>query len=173
MSRKGVPVLGAPAIYAVLLIAFGSIPVFVIGFVIVDSLGATDAIGTVMRQTVALLGRASSAHSFAAMGPNNVGQVEVAFMPGAIGAGPTKVMGGLVAIVVVRLVWRLVPGVRNYRYDPDAERAAANKHRTSHASVLRLSSTAVSPRRLEALKSVTRCPCLYVRQERSYRRVVL
>jgi MFS family permease len=132
MPRKGVLVLSATAIYAVLLIAFGSIPVFAIGLVVVAGLGATDAVGMVMRQTVVqlttpdrLLGRASSAHSFAAMGANNVGQVEVAFMSGAIGAGPTMVMGGLVAIVVVGLVWRLVPGVRNYRYEPDTERTAA------------------------------------------------
>ena len=132
MARKGVLVLAATAIYAALLIAFGAIPVFAIGLVIVAGLGATDAVGMVMRQTVVqlttpdrLLGRASSAHSFAAMGANNVGQVEVAFMAGAIGAGPTMVLGGLVSLVVVGLVWRLVPGVRNYRYDPDAEREAA------------------------------------------------
>jgi MFS family permease len=132
MPRKGVLVLAATAVYAALLIAFGAIPVFAIGLVIVAGLGATDAVGMVMRQTVVqlttpdrLLGRASSAHSFAAMGANNVGQVEVAFMAGAIGAGPTMVLGGLVSLVVVGLVWRLVPGVRNYRYDPDAEREAA------------------------------------------------
>ena len=132
MARKGVLVLAATAIYAVLLIAFGSIHIFAIGLVIVAGLGATDAVGMVMRQTVVqlttpdrLLGRASSAHSFAAMGANNAGQVEVAFMSGAVGAGPTMVLGGLVSIVVVVLIWRLVPGVRNYRYDPDAEREAA------------------------------------------------
>ena len=86
----------------------------------------------VMRQTVVqlttpdrLLGRASSAHSFAAMGANNVGQMEVAFMSAGVGAGPTMVIGGVVSIFVVGLIWKFVPGVSNYRYMPDAERDAA------------------------------------------------
>jgi MFS family permease len=133
MPRKGVLVLIATAIYAVLLIAFGSIQIFWIGLIIVAGLGATDAVGMVMRQTVVqlttpdrLLGRASSAHSFAAMGANNVGQMEVAFMSGSVGAGPTMVFGGFVAIIVVGLVWKFVPGVAGYRYAPDAEREAAD-----------------------------------------------
>ena len=63
-----------------------------------------------------LLGRASSAHSFAAMGANNIGQMEVAFMSGAIGAGSTMVLGGVIAFVVIGLVWKFVPGVSSYRY---------------------------------------------------------
>jgi hypothetical protein len=35
------------------------------------------------------------------------------------------VIGGLISIVVVGLIWRFIPGVRNYRYTPDAERDAA------------------------------------------------
>ena len=123
MSRKGLLVLVATFIYALLLIAFGTIHIFAIGLVIVAGLGATDAVGMVMRQTIVqlttpdrLLGRASSAHSFAATGANNIGQMEVAFMSGAIGAGSTMVLGGVIAIVVVGLVWKLVPGVSNYRY---------------------------------------------------------
>ncbi|MBG93339.1 MAG: hypothetical protein CL792_05090 [Chloroflexi bacterium] len=123
MSRKGVLVLVATSVYALLLIAFGSIHIFAIGLVIVAGLGATDAVGMVMRQTIVqlttpdrLLGRASSAHSFAAMGANNIGQMEVAFMSGAIGAGSTMVLGGVIAFVVIGLVWKFVPGVSSYRY---------------------------------------------------------
>jgi hypothetical protein len=86
----------------------------------------------VMRQTVVqlttpdrLLGRASSAHSFAAMSANHVGQYEVAQMSAIVGAGPTMVIGGLISILVVGLIWKFLPGVRNYRYTPDAERDAA------------------------------------------------
>jgi len=132
MPRKGVLVLVATALYAVLLIAFGSIHVFWIGLIVVACLGATDAVGMVMRQTVVqlttpdrLLGRASSAHSFAAMSANHVGQYEVAQMSAIVGAGPTMVIGGVVSIVVVGLIWKFIPGVRNYRYSPDAERDAA------------------------------------------------
>ena len=132
VPRKGVLVLVATALYAVLLIAFGSIHVFWIGLIIVGCLGATDGVGMVMRQTVVqlttpdrLLGRASSAHSFAAMSANHVGQYEVAQMSAIVGAGPTMVIGGLISIVVVGLIWKFVPGVSNYRYTPNAEREAA------------------------------------------------
>ena len=70
-----------------------------------------------------MLGRATSAHSFSAMGANHLGQAEVGAMSGAIGAGNTMVLGGAVAIVVVLLVWQYIPGVRKYEYtehDPNA-----------------------------------------------------
>ena len=78
-----------------------------------------------MRQAIAqlttpdkLLGRASSAHSFAAMGANSVGQIEVGVMSGAIGAGNTMLLGGVVAVVAVLAIWQLMPGLQRYRYDP-------------------------------------------------------
>jgi hypothetical protein len=132
IPRKGVLVLVATALYAFLLIAFGSIHVFYIGLIIVACLGATDAVGMVMRQTVVqlttpdrLLGRASSAHSFAAMSANHLGGYEVGIMSALVGAGPTMIIGGVVSIFVVGLIWKFVPGVASYRYAPDAERDAA------------------------------------------------
>jgi MFS family permease len=144
--RKGVLVLFFTLAYALLLFAFGfnragpEDPVytwrlalfdfrfssaFLLGLLIVFGLGMTDAVSMVMRQTIVqlttpdkLLGRASSAHSFAAMGANNLGGVEVAFMSGAVGAGPTMVLGGAVSVVVVVLIAWGVKGIRKYRYDP-------------------------------------------------------
>jgi hypothetical protein len=83
-----------------------------------------------MRQTVVqlttpdkLLGRASSAHSFSAMGANNFGQIEVGVMSGVIGAGNTMILGGAVSVLVVMAIWQFLPGVRRYEYqesDPNA-----------------------------------------------------
>jgi len=124
-SRKGVLVLVATLAYAVLLFAFGINTVFVLGLVIVGLLGATDAVGMTMRKAIAqittpdkLLGRASGAHSFAALGANSMGQIEVGVMSSAIGAGSTMMLGGVVAVVVVLTIWQFVPGLRRYRYDP-------------------------------------------------------
>ncbi len=125
-ARKGMLVLAATLVYAFLLFAFGLNQVFVLGLVIVASLGATDSIGQTMRQAVAqlttpdkLLGRASSAHSFSAMAANNLGQIEVGLLSAAIGAGLTMVVGGAVSVAAVAAIWWLVPGIRRYRYDPD------------------------------------------------------
>ena len=125
VSRKGVLVLGATLAYAVLLFAFGFNRVFLLGLVIVALLGGTDAVGQTMRQAITqlttpdkLLGRASSAQSLAAMGANNLGQIEVGVLSGAIGAGNTMLLGGMIAVMVVLAVWRYVPGLSRYRYDP-------------------------------------------------------
>ena len=125
-SRKGVLVLVATLAYAFLLFAFGLNKVFIVGLVIIGLLGATDSVGMTMRQAIAqlttpdkLLGRASSAHSFAAMGANNVGQIEVGILAAVIGAGSTMVLGGFVSVVAVLAIWRFVPGIRQYRYDPN------------------------------------------------------
>ena len=133
--RKGVLVLGATLAYAVLLFAFGINTVFVLGLVIVGLLGATDSVGMTMRQAIAqlttpdkLLGRASSAHSFAAMGANSVGQIEVGVMSGAIGAGNTMLLGGVVAVTAVLAIWQFVPGLRRYRYDPDRPFEGGHEH---------------------------------------------
>ncbi len=123
IRHKGRIVLGATMVYAVGLIAFGLNPIFWVGLVIVALLGATDSVGMTMRQAIVqlttpdrLIGRASSAHSFAAMTANNIGQMEVAFVSVAIGAGATMVLGGFVGIAVVAIIWVAVPGVRRYEY---------------------------------------------------------
>ncbi|MEE3345477.1 MAG: hypothetical protein VX214_02680 [Chloroflexota bacterium] len=94
-----------------------------IGGGIISGLGATDAIGMTTRQTTVQLttpdhmrGRAVSFHSFCAMAANNIGTFEVGFMSERIGAGNTMLLGGAVSVCVVLLVWRLISGLRNYRY---------------------------------------------------------
>ena len=123
IRHKGRIVLTATMIYAVGLIAFGLNPIFWVGLVIVALLGATDSVGMTMRQAIVqlttpdrLIGRASSAHSFAAMTANNVGQMEVAFVSAAIGAGTTMVLGGFIGIAVVGIIWVAIPGIRRYEY---------------------------------------------------------
>lgn len=123
--RKGLIVLVATLIYALLLFAFGFNRIFIVGLGIVSLLGLTDAVGMTMRQALvqltaedSMLGRASSAHSFAAMGANHVGQMEVSFVGGLIGAGPVMVLGGVISVLVVAAVWLLAPGISRYRYTP-------------------------------------------------------
>ena len=128
---KGQLVLVATGVYSLLLFAFGSIQflpidpitLLMIGGIIIASLGASDAIGMTTRQTTVQLttpddmrGRAVSFHSFSAMSANNLGTFEMGFMSSRIGAGNTMLLGGCIAILVVLSVWRLIPGLRNYRY---------------------------------------------------------
>ncbi len=128
--RKGVIVLVATLIYALLLFAFGFNRIFEIGLLIVALLGLTDAVGMTMRQALVqltapdeMLGRASSAHSFSAMGANHIGQMEVSFVGGIIGAGNVMVLGGAISVGVVVVVWWLASGIRNYRYRPHRQQS--------------------------------------------------
>ena len=123
-GRKGLLSLIGTLTYAVFLIAFGFNRSFPLGLVIVGVLGMTDTLSMTMRSTILqlttpdqLLGRVSSIGSFAAMGANNLGQIEVGTLSAAIGAGPTMVIGGVLSVVFVLTVWRFLPGIRNYRYN--------------------------------------------------------
>ena len=120
---KGMLVLYATLVYAVLLIAFGFTTSLWLGTLIITVLGATDAIGMTTRQTTVQLttpdhmrGRAVSAHSVSAMTANNIGTFEVGFMSEQIGANRTMILGGVISVAVVILVWWLVRGIRQYRY---------------------------------------------------------
>ncbi len=122
-SKKGVLSLAGTLMYAVFLIGFGFNRSFPLGLVIVGVLGMTDTLSMTMRSLIVqlttpdgLLGRASSIGSFAAMGANNLGQVEVGVLSAAIGAGSTMVIGGVLSVLFVLTVWRFVPGIRKYRY---------------------------------------------------------
>jgi MFS family permease len=144
IRHKGRIVLGATMVYAVGLIAFGLTPIFWVGLVIVALLGATDSVGMTMRQAIVqlttperLIGRASSAHSFAAMSANNIGQMEVAFVSAAIGAGATMVVGGFVGIAVVAVIWIAMPGVRRYEYIEAPSGAAVDDDEDDSSKVLK------------------------------------
>lgn len=123
IRAKGKIVLYSTMAYAIGLILFGLNPIFWLGLIIVAILGATDSVGMTMRQTIVqlttpdrLIGRASSAHSFAAQSANNIGQMEVAFLAVIIGASGTMIVGGALSIFIVIAIWIKVPGIRNYRY---------------------------------------------------------
>ena len=60
-----------------------------------------------------------SAHSFAAMGANHIGQIEVGVMSGLIGAGNTLILGGGISLFVIFAIWQFMPGIKSYRYNPN------------------------------------------------------
>jgi predicted MFS family arabinose efflux permease len=124
--RKGFIVLVGTSMYAILLILFGINTIFILGLVIIGFLGLLDSISMVMRQTLVqlttpdqLLGRASSVHSFAAMGANHLGTLEVGIVSSFVGAGFTMVIGGFVSVFVVIGIWYFIPNISIYRYDPE------------------------------------------------------
>ena len=124
--RKGMMVVFATLIYAVLLIVLGFTTALWLGVIILAGLGASDAVGMATRQTTVQLttsdnmrGRAVSFSSVSAMTANNLGTFEVGLMSDLIGADKTLILGGCIGIVVVLMVWLTVRGIRDYRYPED------------------------------------------------------
>ena len=123
LKNKGQIVLVATFVYSLLLMLFGINKSLYIGLGLVALLGLTDGISMVMRQAIVqlttpdrLLGRASSAHSFTAMGANHIGHFEVGLLSAIVGAGTTMLLGGIIASVVTLLFWVFYSSIRNYRY---------------------------------------------------------
>jgi ENTS family enterobactin (siderophore) exporter len=120
---KGMLVMYASLVFALLLIALGFTTALWLGVVVLIGLGATDAIGMATRQTTVQLttpdnmrGRAVSFNNVAAMSANNIGTFEVGFMSDQIGAGHTMILAGVVGLLVVIVVWRSMRAIQDYRY---------------------------------------------------------
>ena len=128
VKRKGVVVLYATLLYGFLLILFGWATTLWIGLFALVALGAADAVGMTMRQTIVQLttpdhlrGRATAAHSLAAMSANGIGKWEVGYVSDVIGAGNTLIIGGFVSIIVVLIIWYGLSGIRKYSYVEENE----------------------------------------------------
>ena len=128
VKRKGVVVLYATLLYGFLLILFGWATTLWIGLFALVALGAADAVGMTMRQTIVQLttpdhlrGRATAAHSLAAMSANGIGKWEVGYVSDVIGAGNTLIIGGFVSIIVVFIIWYGLAGIRKYSYVEENE----------------------------------------------------
>ena len=122
---KGMLVLYATIAYALLLFPFGLVENLWVGVVLIAGLGAADAIGMTTRQVTVQLttpdemrGRALSLQNLAAQSANNIGTIEVGLMSSWIGSGSTMVMGGAISLGATLVIWRLMRGIRSYRYPP-------------------------------------------------------
>ena len=125
LKNKGQIVLVATFAYSLFLMLFGINQNLYIGLGLVALLGLTDGVSMVMRQAIVqlttpdkLLGRASSAHSFTAMGANHIGHFEVGLLSALVGAGTTMLLGGIIASIVTLLFWIFYSSIRNYKYNP-------------------------------------------------------
>ncbi|MQA00089.1 MAG: MFS transporter [Dehalococcoidia bacterium] len=121
--KKGMLVIYATLIYAVLLFGFGLSTSLWLGAVFIAGLGAMDAVTVTVRHAVVqlttpdgMLGRALSVQSTAATTANNIGTLEVGILSAAVGASATMVLGGGASVLITLLVWWAVRGIRDYRF---------------------------------------------------------
>jgi MFS family permease len=121
---KGMLVLYASLAYGVILFGFGTVTNLWAGMLMIALLGAADAVTVAVRQTTVMLttpdhmrGRAFALMILAAQTANNVGTIWVGAWAGAIGAGNTMVLGGVISIGATLLIWRFWRPIREFRAD--------------------------------------------------------
>lgn len=120
---KGMLVLYATIIYALLLFPLAISRQLWVGALLIGGLGAMDGISVAMRHSIVQLttpdrmrGRAVALQVLAAQTANNVGTLEVGFLTALIGLSSTLTFGGAAALAFTIAAWRFVPGIRNYKY---------------------------------------------------------
>jgi MFS family permease len=120
---KGMLVLYATIVYALLLFPLAVVGQLWVGMILIGGLGAMDGISVAMRQSIVQLttpdqmrGRAVALQTLGAQTANNIGTLEVGFLTAAAGLSFTLIFGGAAALAFTIGAWRLVPGIRNYRF---------------------------------------------------------
>ncbi|HSG91795.1 MAG TPA: MFS transporter [Pseudomonadales bacterium] len=119
---KGMLVLYATLAYALVLFAFGMSEHLWLGVVLIALIGAADSVTVTVRHTTVMLttpdamrGRAFSIMVLAAQTANNVGTIWVGYWAGAIGAGQSLALGGVLSLIATVLIgWWWRP-IRTYR----------------------------------------------------------
>ncbi|MDC1101527.1 MFS transporter [Pseudomonadales bacterium] len=122
VRAKGMLVLYASFAYGVILFGLGIATTLLGGMLMIALLGAADAVTVAVRQTTVLLttpdemrGRAYALMILAAQTANNIGTIWVGFWAGAIGAGNTMVMGGIISITATAVIWYVWKPIGRYR----------------------------------------------------------
>ena len=119
---KGMLVLYASFAYGFILFGFGTVNNLWLGMLMIGLLGAADAVTVAVRHTTVMLttpdamrGRAFALMILAAQTANNVGTIWVGAWAGAIGAGNTMVLGGVISVTATALIWWFWKPIREFR----------------------------------------------------------
>jgi MFS family permease len=123
-KAKGMLVLYASFAYGFILFGFGLANSLWLGMLMIGLLGAADAVTVAVRATTVMLttpdhmrGRAYALMILAAQSANNIGTIWVGTWAGAIGAGNTMVLGGVISITATALIWWFWKPIREFRSD--------------------------------------------------------
>jgi predicted MFS family arabinose efflux permease len=128
VSRQGLAVLVAVAIWGAAITAFGFAPWLAAALPLLAVAGAADVISAVFRGTMlqrlapdALRGRLNAVHTAVVTGGPRLGDAEAGAVAALGGVQVSVVSGGLACLVGIGLVGWLMPRFTSYRDDPLAE----------------------------------------------------
>ena len=121
VRRQGAVLLIAVAAYGGATALYGASQLFVLSFFLLALVGASDTVGTILRNTIRQLntpdhlrGRMTSVNMIFAMGGPQLGNLEAGLVAAGLGAPFSVISGGVVTIIVTAIVAWLVPQLRNH-----------------------------------------------------------
>ena len=119
IERAGRALLVAVAVFALAIIGFGLSASFGLSLVLLAVSGMADSVSVVIRSTLVqmltpanMMGRVSAVNSVFIGSSNELGAFESGVAARLLGTVPAVVAGGVAALAVVGLTWRLVPALR-------------------------------------------------------------
>jgi predicted MFS family arabinose efflux permease len=121
VKRKGLLALWSFFAYALAIGVFAISTSFGLSLLLLGTLGLTNSLQAVMRQTTFHLitpdhvrGRAFSVFNMFSQGSNAVGATEVGFMAALLGAPGALLFGGAVGGLLTLSCWIIMPGLRSF-----------------------------------------------------------
>jgi MFS family permease len=122
IRRQGMVILISVAIYGASTVVFGLSKLFLLSWLALAMFGASDAVSTVLRQTVRqimtpnrLRGRMTSVNMIFFMGGPQLGEFESGIAAQYLGAPLAVMLGGVAAVIAVAIVAIKAPILRRYR----------------------------------------------------------
>lgn len=121
IRRQGMVMFIAVGIYGAATVLFGASRIYVISWLALALVGATDSVSTILRQTIRQLvtpdrlrGRMTSVNMIFFMGGPQLGEFESGVAAQWLGGARAVVLGGLACLATVLLVAQKAPVLRNY-----------------------------------------------------------
>jgi MFS family permease len=124
LRRQGVILLAAVVVFGLATIGFGLSKVFLITFLALILVGASDAVSTILRNTIRQLqtpdyirGRMTSINQIFFVGGPQLGEIEAGAFAQAFGIPLAIISGGIGCILAVSLIARRWPQLGRYNGD--------------------------------------------------------
>lgn len=121
ITRQGPTVLWAVVIYGAATVVFGASHLFVLSWLALAVVGASDSVSTILRQTIRQLmtpdhlrGRMTSVNMIFFMGGPQLGEFEAGLAANWLGAARSVILGGIGCLLTVAWVASRAPVLRRY-----------------------------------------------------------
>jgi len=125
IKKQGMTILTSVTLYGVATVIFGASKAFFLSWLAMAIVGASDAVSTVLRQTIRQLatpdrlrGRMTSVNMIFFMGGPQLGELEAGLVAQWCGAPVSVIVGGVACLVTVAVVAMKAKVLRTYEFDP-------------------------------------------------------